>query len=117
MPIMVSCRRCRCRFPDGTGNTCSACRTAIAAVKDNGYDAPEFRAMRPRVVREQGGHCARCGQRRRLQVNHRDGNTRNNARDNLEGLCTSCHATVDAERRRRARNHGRALPPLRKAKL
>lgn len=35
--------------------------------------------------------CERCGSTEHLLVHHRDGNRRNNAPENLEGLCKRCH--------------------------
>lgn len=39
--------------------------------------------------------CERCGASRNLDRHHRDGNTRNNASENVEVLCRSCHMRVD----------------------
>lgn len=37
------------------------------------------------------GPCERCGAIKKTDVHHKDGNWRNNALDNLERLCRSCH--------------------------
>lgn len=37
------------------------------------------------------GPCAQCGAPNALDVHHKDGNWRNNVRENLERICRSCH--------------------------
>lgn len=55
-------------------------------------------ARRNRVIREQENKCARCninewlGEKITLELEHIDGNTTNNKRDNLEALCPNCHS-------------------------
>lgn len=44
------------------------------------------------------GPCERCGRDAR-DVHHRDGDWRNNAPQNLERLCRSCHVTEHNRRR------------------
>lgn len=54
---------------------------------------------RERLLRECGYSCTMCGYDKRrpdgtiiLQVDHIDGNNRNNVRENLRVLCPNCHA-------------------------
>lgn len=39
--------------------------------------------------------CGRCGFMLVEEIHHRDGNPRNNERDNLEFLCVTCHDNAD----------------------
>lgn len=91
--------------PDSSNFDCARCkaeRIARRAPARAGYDSTAFRTMRKRVRSEQRGLCADCGQPKPLQVHHRDGNTQNNARTNLVGLCSTCHRAADVARRRAA---------------
>ena len=36
-------------------------------------------------------HCAKCGSTKNLDIDHKDGNRKNNNRGNLRVLCRSCH--------------------------
>lgn len=56
--------------------------------------------------------CERCGEAKRLERHHVDGNTANNSKSNIRFLCRLCHMTEDArlanlikERRRASHNH------------
>jgi 5-methylcytosine-specific restriction endonuclease McrA len=65
---------------------------------------PENR--RRRVFEEQGHCCARCGinewqgEKLSLELEHKDGNNSNNARENLEALCPNCHSITPTWRGR-----------------
>jgi len=66
---------------------------------------------RRRVFEEQGYKCNRCGnsewqgQQIPLELEHKDGNHGNNARENLEGLCPNCHAISPTWRGRNKGNY------------
>lgn len=61
---------------------------------------------RRRVFEEQSFCCAKCGisewlgVKLVLELEHKDGNNQNNARENLEGLCPNCHSITDTWRGR-----------------
>lgn len=54
-----------------------------------------------RVILEQQGRCLHCkistwqGIKIKLQVDHIDGDSTNNARENLRGLCPNCHSQTE----------------------
>jgi len=57
------------------------------------------RLRRKKVIEEQGCKCLICGQGEKwqgrnlaLQLDHIDGNSRNNKRENLRVLCPNCHS-------------------------
>lgn len=75
------------------------------------YNATPFDKLgcenrRRRVFEEQNYCCNRCGVsewqgvKLTLELEHKDGNNQNNARDNLEGLCPNCHSITDTWRGR-----------------
>lgn len=75
------------------------------------YNATPFDQLgsenrRRRVFEEQNFCCNRCGLsewqgvKLTLELDHKDGNTANNKRDNLEGLCPNCHSITDTWRGR-----------------
>ena len=68
---------------------------------------------RRRVFEEQNYCCNRCGISEwqgfkiSLELDHKDGNSTNNSRDNLEGLCPNCHSVTDTWRgRNKPRKNG-----------
>ena len=59
-----------------------------------------------RVFEEQAHKCNRCGidswlgEKLSLELEHKDGNNKNNARNNLEALCPNCHSLTPTWRGR-----------------
>lgn len=59
-----------------------------------------------RVLEEQNGKCNNCGidswlgNPLVLELEHKDGNNKNNARENLECLCPNCHSLTSTWRGR-----------------
>jgi len=70
------------------------------------FDNLGMENKRRRVFEEQRYSCNRCGisewqgYKITLELEHKDGNTSNNIRDNLEGLCPNCHSITDTWRGR-----------------
>lgn len=54
-------------------------------------------ALRSRAEKLRKKSCQRCGATANLQVHHKDRNPANNAPDNIETLCSSCHTTTHWE--------------------
>ena len=51
-----------------------------------------------RKERDDGDHkCAKCGQKSKLQIHHKDGNPQNDSGKNVEYLCASCHTSHEWE--------------------
>lgn len=73
---------------------------------DCNWDSISWEKKRERVILEQFGKCNHCGitvwqgKRITLEIDHIDGNNKNNERDNLEGLCPNCHSITDTWRGR-----------------
>lgn len=75
------------------------------------YNTTPFNELGPenkrrRVFEEQNHCCNKCGVNEwqgfkiPLELEHKDGNTTNNSRENLEGLCPNCHSITDTWRGR-----------------
>jgi hypothetical protein len=70
------------------------------------FDELGMENRRRRVFEEQNYCCNRCGIDKwqgfkiSLELEHKDGNTDNNSRENLEGLCPNCHSITDTWRGR-----------------
>lgn len=68
-----------------------------------------FDVKRVRVIKEQENKCNSCGifewmgSPISLEIDHIDGNNKNNSRDNLEGLCPNCHSLTPTWRGRNTR--------------
>lgn len=62
-----------------------------------------------RVKEEQNDCCNRCGINEwlgtsiTLEVEHKNGNTKDNSRDNLEALCPNCHSQTPTWRKKKSK--------------
>lgn len=62
---------------------------------------------RERVIFEQNNECNHCHrsvwleQQIPLQLEHKDGNNKNNTRDNLEAICANCHSFTPTWRKKK----------------
>ena len=70
------------------------------------FDKLGMENRRRRVFEEQNYCCNKCGITEwfskpiSLELEHKDGSTTNNSRENLEGLCPNCHSITDTWRGR-----------------
>lgn len=70
------------------------------------FSSLSFERLRKRVLLEQDLKCNVCGlsdwnnKPISLELEHKDGDNQNNARENLEGLCPNCHSQTDTFRGR-----------------
>jgi len=70
------------------------------------FDSLGLDRKRLRVFEEQKKCCNKCkisswiGKPIILELEHKDGNNKNNSRNNLEGLCPNCHSLTDTWRGR-----------------
>lgn len=62
------------------------------------YASLKFERLRRRVILEQKEKCNKCGinewmgETLSFELDHKDGDNRNNIRENLEALCPNCHS-------------------------
>ena len=75
------------------------------------YGSRQWKAIRARVRREQPT-CTVCRHAPTTDVHHRDGDWRNLAPSNLQGVCRHCHLSLTAEQHN-ARRSGRPMRPIR----
>ncbi|MFD9971739.1 HNH endonuclease [Streptomyces sp. NPDC059017] len=81
----------------------------------HGGRTPNDRLRRALLERGAGERCALCGldpvwrgRRLPLEIDHIDGNWRNNRAENLRFLCPNCHSTTDTYRGRARARHQKA---------
>jgi len=90
-------------------------RKALArkTLLEEDFSTLKWGRLRARVFVEQENKCNRCGLSEWmssslvLEIDHKDGNHSNNARENIEGLCPNCHSITPTWR-------GRNKPGLRR---
>lgn len=51
-------------------------------------------SYRKRAFEQKGSMCKICGSNQKINVHHKDKDRQNNKIDNLEVLCTNCHAKI-----------------------
>lgn len=81
--------------------------TANAKYVSKLFDELSVGLKRRRVLEEQSFKCSSCGLSEwmgkpiTLEIEHKDGNTGNNTRDNLMALCPNCHSYTPTWRRKK----------------
>jgi len=76
------------------------------------FESLKFERIRKRVFLEQNKSCNCCklsewiGKEIPFELNHIDGDNKNNLRENLEALCPNCHAQTDTWRGRNKKSIG-----------
>jgi len=72
----------------------------------------KYESLRKRIILEQNKCCNKCtlnewlGQPMIFELEHKDGNTKNNNRENLEALCPNCHSQTEFWRGRNKNKFG-----------
>ena len=75
----------------------------------------DLQTKKRRVLLEQNNCCNKCGLAKwlelpiTLELEHKDGNTQNNERDNLEALCPNCHSQTPTWRGRNSNKYKNAI--------
>ena len=83
------------------------------------YEDLSFESLRFRILYEQENKCNRCGldkwlgQDIILELEHKDGNNKNNVRDNLEMICPNCHSLTETWRGRNKKERRHRVPDKR----
>jgi len=80
------------------------------------FEDLSFNSLRFRILYEQDNKCNRCGidewlgQHLVLELEHKDGNNKNNDRDNLEMICPNCHSLTKTWRGRNKKERRHRVP-------
>ena len=81
------------------------------------FESLQFGTKRRRVMLEQDSKCFQCGlgdwmgKYITLELDHIDGNNKNNTRENLRYLCPNCHSQTDTYAARNRNNPNRKPKP------
>jgi 5-methylcytosine-specific restriction endonuclease McrA len=111
LKISKGVKRTGATRPPLTGESLERWKLSIKKAYEKKYISKSFDELsvwqrRRRVIEEQNGCCADCGLAEwkslpiNLEVDHKDGNTDNNSRENLWALCPNCHSTTETWRGR-----------------
>jgi hypothetical protein len=86
-------------------------KTVRKRLLETSFEELGFDRKRLRVFIEQNESCCNCGLSEwmnepiTLELEHIDGNNKNNKRDNLKGLCPNCHSLTNTWRGRNKNKH------------
>lgn len=79
-------------------------------IMNENFDSLSYERKKKRVVLEQNNKCNHCGidtwnnKPLILELEHKDGDNKNNLRDNLEALCPNCHSQTSTWRGKNKKN-------------
>ena len=85
-------------------------------ILESNYKDLSFESLRFRILYEQDNKCNRCGldkwldQEIVLELEHKDGNNKNNTRDNLEMICPNCQSLTNTWRGRNKKERRHRVP-------
>jgi len=85
-------------------------------ILESDYKDLSFESLRFRILYEQENKCNKCGldewlgQDLVLELEHKDGNNKNNNRDNLEMICPNCHSLTETWRGRNKKERRHRVP-------
>ena len=88
----------------------------IKQILESDYKDLSFESLRFRILYEQENKCNKCGldkwlgQDLVLELEHKDGNNKNNVRDNLEMICPNCHSLTETWRGRNKKERRHRVP-------
>lgn len=85
-------------------------KNAIKKLMEDDFETLSIDRRRLRILAEQDNKCIKCGihdwleRPLSLEIDHIDGNSNNNSRENLEALCPNCHSQTPTFRGRNKKN-------------
>ena len=88
----------------------------IKKILESNYKDLSFESLRFRILYEQENKCNHCGLDKWLgkdiilELEHKDGNNKNNDRSNLEMICPNCHSLTQTWRGRNKRERRHRVP-------
>jgi len=88
----------------------------IKQILKSNYEDLSFESLRFRILYEQENKCNNCGLDKWLdkdiilELDHKDGNNKNNVRDNLEMICPNCHSLTQTWRGRNKKERRHRVP-------
>ena len=94
-PKKIICKSCgRKRFHKAFG-LCPGCHTRLHHYhKTLAYNAKKYHGIEFAFYREVTKECDNCGFNKIVQIHHLNGNTRDNSKNNVVGLCPNCHKMI-----------------------
>jgi len=85
-------------------------------ILESNYEDLSFESLRFRILYEQEKKCNKCGlnswlgQELILELEHKDGDNKNNERNNLEMICPNCHSLTETWRGRNKMERRHRVP-------
>lgn len=94
-PKKIICKNCgRERYHKAFG-LCGGCHIRLHHYEGvRAYNAKKYHGINLEYYREITKQCDNCGFSKIVNIHHLDGNTRNNDRKNVVGLCPNCHKMI-----------------------
>ena len=91
----IVCKSCNRRRHHKAFGLCSGCYVRLHHYeKTLRFNAKRFHGIDYEFYKEVTKQCDCCGFSKIVQIHHLDGNTKNNNRKNVVGLCPNCHRMI-----------------------
>jgi|TARA_Y100000310_G_C20229453_1_gene599520 hypothetical protein len=91
----VKCKNCGRERHHKAFGLCGGCHTRLHHYERTlAFNAKRYHGIDFGLYKEVTKECDNCGFTNVVQIHHLDGNTRNNDRKNIAGLCPNCHKMI-----------------------
>ena len=91
----IVCTNCKRERYHKAFGLCGGCHTRLHHYeKTLRYNAKKYHDIDYELSKEITKECSSCGFSKVVQLHHLDGNTKNNERENIVGLCPNCHRLI-----------------------
>jgi len=91
----IICKSCKRERNHHSHGLCSGCNMRLNHYDViHRYNTKKYHGIELEYYREVTKQCDNCGFSKIVNIHHLDGNTRNNNRKNVIGLCPNCHKMI-----------------------
>lgn len=94
-PKLVKCKRCERMLPNHAKGLCNGCYSSVFHIeKVKKWNTRYYHNIDQELYKKITSQCAICGFSKIVELHHLDHNRKNNASDNLVGICPNHHKMI-----------------------